>query len=325
MRLRTASQPGQHARAPHLAALLMVTMPRVEDPIDGTLQLAAQQRLHQPFVDEHRVGQGESDAVDGVVAEPAHLGAVRAGHGDRVPRAGRRVRVQVLHRVQQMRQPTEQTAGLRQRFGVARAVREHCGVREGGCGRRLRGLRDRQQRATGAGRPLDVRLALDRREEQRGVEAESFAACDSRTVPVVGDPAGRHRHRAAPHQAVAIGHMVTHLRCGKHQRHRRRQPRTLTLRHVRRPHPAQRARTGTPPPVPGTLRLRFGQHRDDQAVVVGGHPRELPVLAAQSQAQPAQVRHPLGTQALAQAMTAWSDDSEHRSLPRRNRRDVNRM
>ncbi len=214
-----------------------------------------------------------------------------------------------------MRQPTEQTAGFRQRFGVARAIREHRGVREGGCGRRLRGLRDRQQRATGAGRPLDLRLALNRPDQHGGVEAESFAACGARTVPAVGDPAGRKRHRAAPHQAVAVGHMVTYLRRGQHQRHRRRQPRTLTLRHVRRPHPAQRARTGTPPPVPGTLRLRLGQHRDDQAVVVRGHPRELPVLAAQSKAQPTQMGHPLGTQALAQAMTAWPDDSEHRSSP----------
>ncbi len=334
VRLRTASQPGQHARAPYRApyraAVLVVTMPGVEDPVDGALQLAAQERPHQPLVDEHGVGQGEPDPADGVVAEPAHLGAVRAGHGDRVPRAGRLVRVQVLHRVQQMRQPTEQAAGLRQRFGVARAVGEHRGVGEGGCGRRLRGLGDRQQRATGAGRPFDVRLPLDRPEQQRGVEAEPFAARGAHAVPGVGDPEGRERHRTAPHQAVAVGHMVTHLRRGQHQRHRRRQPCALTLRHVRRPHSAQRARTGTPPPLPGTLRLRFGEHRDDQAVVVGGHPRELSVLAAQGQAQPAQVGHPLGTQALAQAVTARPDDSEHRrsppleQLPGRNRPDGSR-
>ncbi len=64
----------------------MVTMPGVEDAIDGTLQLVAQKCPYQPSVDERGVGQGESDSMDGVVAESAHLGEVRAGHGDRVPR-----------------------------------------------------------------------------------------------------------------------------------------------------------------------------------------------------------------------------------------------
>ena len=321
VRRRTASQPGQCERdepGPRLAAVLVVVTPTLEDAVHGPLQLAAQKRPYQPTVDELGTRQCESDPVDGVVAEPADLGAVRAGHGDRVPRTGRLVGVQVLHGVQQMGQPTEQTADLRQRFGVARAAGEHRGVREGRGGCRLRGLRDRQQRATGAGQPLDLRLAFHRAEQHRSVEAEPFAARGTRAVPAVGDSASRQRYRAAPQQAVAVGHMVTYLRCGQYQRHRRRQPRALALRHLRRPHPAQWARTGASPPLSGTLRLRLGQHRDDQAVVVRGHPRELPVLAAQRQAQSTQMRHPLGTHALAQAMTAWSDDSEHEVRPRRH-------
>jgi hypothetical protein len=67
-------------------ALLVVTMPGIEDALDGTLQLLVQQGTYQSLVEELHFGQGESDPANGVVTQPTHFGAIRAGHGDRVPR-----------------------------------------------------------------------------------------------------------------------------------------------------------------------------------------------------------------------------------------------
>jgi hypothetical protein len=80
-------------------------------------------------------------------------------------------------------------------------------------------------------------------------------------------------------------------------------------------HPAQRARACRAPGPGRGLGLSLRQDRDEQPVVVGDDPRELTVVTAQGEAQPAQVRHPLGGEALTEPVTAGPDYSEHDDPP----------
>ncbi len=90
------------------------------------------------------VPQGEAHPAHRVVAQPPHLGQVRARPGHRIPGAARGVLGQVLDGVQQMREPPEEPPRLRQRRDVAGPPGQYGRMPEGRAGRRLRRLGDLQ-------------------------------------------------------------------------------------------------------------------------------------------------------------------------------------
>src|SRR5690606_37721687 len=86
-----------------------------EGPPHRPPQLVHEQRVHQPVVGELGLAQGQGDAEHRVVAEPPGPLHRRPGGGERVPRPRPPVLLQILHRVQQVRDAAEQTARLAQR------------------------------------------------------------------------------------------------------------------------------------------------------------------------------------------------------------------
>ncbi len=246
-----------------------------------------------------------------VVAQPTGLCGGGAGGGQRVPGALGGVRGAVLHGVEEVGQPSEEPAGLGQRCGVPGAAREDRGVREGGGGRRLGGFGDDGQRGSGARELFDAHLPVDGVDEDGRVEAEGRAGTGARPVPAGGDLACRGGHRAAAQQPVPVGDVVAYLRRGEHQRDRSGQPRALALRHRGGPHAAQRAGPGGTALCCRPAGLGVRQDGHDQAIVIGDHPGELPMVTAQGEAQPAQMGHPLGLEPVGQAVGAGPDDSEH--------------
>ncbi len=286
-----------------------------EDPLDGPLGLVGEQDVHQRPVRELDVPQGQPDAVHGVPAQPFGLGAVGAGGVERVPRAARGVGLLVLGGVQQVRQPSEQPPGLGQRRLVPRPAGQHGGVRERGGGGGLGGLGDQQHRAAGRQFALQLALAGGRVQQDRGVEADHRGAARALAVPAPGDRPGAGRDRAPGEHAVLVLDMVADLHRGERQRDGGRQPGTLAPGDRGRPHAAQRTRPGGPPAGPGGGvpggGLGLDQHRDDQPVVVGGGPRQLPVVVAQGQAEAAEMGHPARLEPLREPVAARPDDAEH--------------
>lgn len=288
---------------------------RAEGPVHGLLELVGEQDVRQPPVDEVDLAQGEPDAVHRVVGQAPGLGQVGAGRRERVPGARRGVGRLVLHGVQEVREPPEQTARLGQRLGVVRPSGEYGRVREGRRGGRLGRLGDREQGGARSRERLDRGLPVDRVDQDRRVEPEGGAGAGARPVPARGNLAGRQRHRPALQQAVPVGHVVADLRRGQDQRDGRGEPGALALGDRRRPHRAQRTGPGGAPASRAALDLSLRQNRDDQPVVVGHDPGELPVVGAKCQAEAAEMGHPLGPQALGEPMRAGPDDSEHDAPP----------
>lgn len=296
-------------------AALMGTDVRGERPVHRAPQLVRQQHMSELVVGELRVAQRQPYATQRVVAQPAGLGTRGAGRRERVPGSRRGVSFLVLHGIQQMCEASEEPPGLRERLRVLRLAREHGGVREGRGGGGLGGLGDRQQRGAGPREQLDAGLPVDGVDEQRGVEAELRAGARPGPVPARGDPACGSGHRAARQQAVAVGHVVAHLGGGQHQRDGCREPGALAARDGCGAHGAQGAGTGRAPLPWGALGLSLRQDRDDQPVIVRDDPRELPVVGAKCQTEPAEMGHPLGLEPLRQAMSAGPDYSEHGRPP----------
>ncbi len=259
--------------------------------------------MRQLAVGELGLAQGEAYSVQRVVGEAAGLGERGAGRGERVPGTRRRVGLLVLHGVQEMREPAEEAPCLGEGRCVGGPSGQDRGVRERGGGGGLGRFGDGQDRCSGPGQGLDAELPLHRVHEYGGVEPDVGAGPRPGPPPAPGDPACGERHRPAGQQPVPVGDMVTHLRRGEHQRDGRREPRPLALRDGRGPHPAQRAGPGrTPPSSARPLDLSLRQHREDQAVVVGDNSRELTVISAQCETQPAQMRHPLRLETLTEPM-----------------------
>ena len=129
---------------------------RTEGAPYGVGELMHEKPVGETAVRELGLAQRQPDAVHRVVGEPAGLLERGARGGERVPGAGGGVRLPVLHRVQQMREPPEEAPGLGERCGVVRPSGEHGGVREGRRGRRLGRLGDRQDRGAGSGQRLVI-------------------------------------------------------------------------------------------------------------------------------------------------------------------------
>ncbi|MGX1514828.1 hypothetical protein RKD44_006116 [Streptomyces collinus] len=176
---------------------------------------------------------------------------------------------------------------------------------------------DGEQGRSGPGERLDAALPVHGVDQYGGVEADCTAAARSGRVPAGGDPAGGERDGTAGQQAVPVGDVVAHLGRGQHQGDGSREPGPLTVRDGRGAHPAQRAGPGGPPPGARTapLGLSLRQNRYEQPVVVRHDPRELSVVLAQREAQPAQMSHPLAREALSEPVPARPDDSEHDAPP----------
>ncbi len=288
-----------------------------ERAVHGTAQLVHEQPVHQPPVGELGLPQGQPHPVHGVVGEPPGLGERRPGGGERVPGAGRGVGRPVLHGVQEVGEPAEEPPGLGERHGVVRPPGEVRGVREGGGGRGLGRLGDGEQGRSGPRERLDAALPVHRVDQYGGVEADGAAAARPGRVPAGGDPAGGERHRSAGQQAVPVGDVVAHLGRGQHQGDGRREAGALAVRDGRGAHSAQRAGPGGAPPGARTapLGLSLSQNRYEQPVIVRHDSRELSVVLAQCEAQPAQMSHPLAREALSEPVPARPDDSEHDAPP----------
>lgn len=95
-----------------------------EHPPDRPPQFGPEKSVDQRPVGELGVSESESDPGVGILAEPPGLRHRGARRGQRVPRAAGRVLGKVLHRVDEMRDPAEQSACLLQRFRVLRPSRE---------------------------------------------------------------------------------------------------------------------------------------------------------------------------------------------------------
>lgn len=217
----------------------------------------------------------------------------------------------VLHGVQEMREPSEEASGLGERFGVAGPSGQDRGVGEGGGGRRLGRFGDREDRRPGPGERLDADLPVHGVDQYGGVEPDGRAAARARRTPPGGHPASGARQRPAGQQPVPVGHMVTHLGRGEHQRDGGGEPGPLTLCHGRGAHATQRARSGRTPHSAVHFGLSLRQNGDKEPVVVRHDPRELTVVPTQREAQPAQMRHPLTGELVSEPMTTGPDDSEH--------------
>lgn len=266
-------------------------------------------------VGELHLAQREPYAVKRVVAEPARLGQRGAGGGERVPGARRGVGLPVLDRVQQVGEPPEEPAGLRERRGVLRLPREVGGVGEGGGGGGLGGFGDRQQRGAGSGERLDPGLPVDRVDQEGGVEAEGRPGPRTRPVPPGGDPARGGGDRAAGQQPVPVGDVVADLGRGEDERDGGGEPGPLALGDRRGAHGAQRAGACGATSAGGEARLSLRQDGDDEAVVVRHDTGELSVIRPQGQAETAEMGHPLDPETFGEAVGAGPDDSEHDDPP----------
>ncbi len=272
--------------------------------------------MHQPAVTELGLAQCEPHPAHGVVRQPPGLRERGPRGGERVPGARRGVGFLVLHGVEEMGEPAEEASGLGERLRVVRPPGEVRGVRERGRGRGLGRLGDGEQGRAGPGERLDAALPVNGVDQYAGVEPDGTAAARSGRVPAHGDPAGGEGHRPAGEQPVPVGDVVTHLGRGQHQGDGRREPGALTVRDGRGAHSAQRTRPGLAPPGtpadPGrAVGLSLRQNRYEKPVIVRHDPRELSVVLAQREAQPAQMRHPLAREAFSEPVPARPDDSEH--------------
>ncbi len=319
---RQRGNPGQQAKAGRAGApagrdLAVSVVPAVraagaarpEHAVHRAGQLAHQQRPHQPVVSERGLVEGEPDAEQRVLAQAARLGHLGAGRRQRVPGAAGLVGRQVLDRVDQVGDPAEEPPRLRQRRDVAGRARQDRGVREGGGGGRLGRLGDRQQAGARPGGGLDRRLAADGLGQHRDLEPEPLAGPRAGGRPPAGQRGRRAPQAGAAERAVAVVGVVAQLGRRQHQGHGGGEPGAVTGGDVRPAQPAQRA-PARGAPFRRARRLRLGQHRDHQAVVVGGQPGRLPVVVAQRQAQPAQVGLP-GRPQFAEPVAARPDDPEH--------------
>ncbi len=275
--------------------------------------------MREAAVAERDVAQGEADAVHRVVGEPAGPGERGAGRGERGPGAAGGVGRAGLHGVQQVREPAEQAPGLGERCGVARPSGQVRGVGEGRGGGGLGRFGDGEDRRPGSGERLDAGLPVHGVDQDGGVEADVGPGPGAGAAPARGHLARGERHGAAGQQSVAVGHMVAHLGGGEHQGDGRGEPGALAPGDGGGAHPAQRARPGGAPQPPvlavAALGLSLCQDGYEQPVVVRHDPRELSVVAAQGQAQPAQMSRPLGGEAFPEPVTAGPDDSEHDDPP----------
>ncbi len=282
-----------------------------EGAVDRVAQLVGEQDVRQPGVHEVRLAQREPYPVQRVVGEAPGLGQGCSGGCQGVPRTRRGVSFPVLHGVQEVGEPAEEPAGLGERLGVAGPPGEYRGVRERRGGGGLGRLGDRQDRGAGSGERLEAHLPVHGVDEHGGVEADAGAATGAGPAPARGDPARRERHRPAGQQPVTVGHVVAHLGGGEHQRDGGGEARALALRDGGGPHATQRAGTGGPASARRPLCLSLRQNRYQQTVIIRDQSGELPVVFAQCEAQPAQMRHPLGLESLTEPMTAGPDHPEH--------------
>lgn len=149
----------------------------------------------EPGVGELGVLQGEADAVEGVVGEPAGLLAGGAGGGERVPGAGRGVGGLVLDGVEEVGEAAEEAAGLGERRRVVRPAREDGGVREGGGGRGLGRFGDGEQ-----GVPMPARDSIP---VWRSTASTRTAVSKPRARPVLAPALSQ--ERATRRAAAATG------------------------------------------------------------------------------------------------------------------------
>lgn len=162
------------------------------------------------------------------------------------------------------------------------------------------------------GRVLDLGLPADRISQHPGIEADLCAGPFSGRPPSRRDGFRPCRDEPPGVGAVAVGYVIANLASGQDQRHASGQPRPFTCRveNVGPPKSSQRARAGLPVRCNGRV-LRFGQNRDQQAVVVSDETRVLAVQVAQGQAQAAQMRHPVPEERPPKPVPTGSDDAEH--------------
>ncbi len=274
-----------------------------------------EQPVGEACVREFDLAQRQPDAVQGVVAEPACLGERGPGGGERVPGARLGVGALVLDRVQQVREPSEVPARLGQRGRVARPSGELCGMREGGGRRGLRRLGHHEHGRAGARQRLDARLPVHGVDEHRRVEAERGPGAGTGPVPAAGHLARGRGNGGTGQQPVPVGHVVAHLRGGEDEGDGGGEPRTLALGHGGGAHPAQGAGSRRAPGAGRGTGLSLRQNGDEQPVIVRDDPRELPVVPAKCQTQPAQMGHPLRLEPLPQPVCARSDDAEQAASP----------
>lgn len=286
-----------------------------EGPVHRGAQLVHEQAVGESRVGELDLAQGQPDAVQGVVAEPAGLGERGPGGGERVPGARDGVGALVLHRVEQVREAAEVPAGLGQRGGVAWPSGQLRGMREGGGRRGLRRLGHHQHGGAEAREGLDARLPVHGVDEHGGVEAERGPGAGSGPVPAAGHLARGQGHGGAGQQPVPVGHVVAHLRGGQHERDGGGEPRALALGHGGGAHAAQRTRARGAPGLGRDARLSLRQNGDEQTVIVCDDPGELAVVSPKCQAQPAQMGHPLRLEPFSQPVRTRPHYAEQAASP----------
>ena len=187
-------------------------------------------------------------------------------------------------------------------------------MRERGGRRRLRRLGDGEQGRAGPGGRLDGRLPPDRLGQHADLEADFPPGPRARRRPARRERGRRRAHARRAERAVAVVGVVADLGRGENERHRCGEPCAVADGHLGAAHAAQRAASRRAP-LRRAVRLRLGQHRDDQSVVVGREPRRLAMIVAQRQAHTAQVRPPRVPELTAEAVPAWPNDPEHCPRP----------
>ena len=230
-----------------------------ESADDRAVHLAGQQPAGQASVGEIHVGQRQFDAQRRVVAQCADLGDGCSGGGQRIPFPAGHVVVVVLDRVQQVCHPAEQLPDLTQRRLVVRAPGQHRGVSERRGDGRLGGLGDQQHRAARTRGRLELGLPVHRgdqhtvsnprlwpasvpwRTHRSAMRRAAGRTPSAPTMPSRSSTWSRTRAAASASDTTAASR------------------RTVTRRHIRAPHLAQRAPPGVPP-----ARLPFGLRFDQQ-------------------------------------------------------------
>ena len=234
--------------------------------------------------------------------EPPGLGERGAGGGERVPGTRRGVSFLVLHGVQQMREPPEEPAGLGERFGVAAAGPARTAV----CAKAAAVAVSVGSVTVSSGvpGPASASMPVCRSTASTSTavsKPSSRAGTRPGPVPARGDPAGGRGDRAA-RSTARPGRRRGPVPSPRRAPARRRRPAWPPRPGDRSgPHGAQRTGPRGAPPSGGALGLSLRQNRDDQAVVVRDDPGELPVVRAKCEAQPAEMGHPLGLEALRRA------------------------